>query len=202
MLTRPSIVLDVDDVLFPFCEAIHPVIQDAGLCNDQGPPSQWDLAAHYGSPASELWDCITDAYSDGLLMQPPFEHVPEMLDVLREMGASLHIVTARGCFRNGLSEQDQLVREQTREWLDLYDVPHDTVSFARDKTGPALRYEADYALDDNPDHVQSLMDIGVEAFLADQPHNQWAEHLEAVRVDGLAHFIAVVDRELTTMAGV
>lgn len=97
------------------------------------------------------------------------EPIWESLDVLhrfRGAGHSLHIITDRSWGSPGASER------VTRDWLDRFGYPYDSLTISRDKTV----VPTDMFIDDKPRNVDELRAVGCEAWmLLDQdclPHGR------------------------------
>jgi FMN phosphatase YigB (HAD superfamily) len=79
-----------------------------------------------------------------------------------------------------------MIREQTVDWLAAYDVPHDSLTFTKDKT----EVPADVFVDDSAKNVAQLVAAGVRTWMVNQPHNADAVH--NLRVDHVSEFVDAV----------
>lgn len=183
-----DIILDVDDVLFPWSAHAHAAIVRAGMDNG-AVITRWDCHNDYGITSEEFWGVITRAYMDGMLMQEPYPGVIEEILLLQAAGHRVHIVTARG-FEGAVA---QIVRDETANWLLRYGIPHDSLTFTKNKAS----VPADYALDDNAGNVTALRAVGVEAFLRTQDHN--LSNTVLPRMADLTAFVGHVLEEVGVM---
>ena len=175
------IMLDIDDVLFGLVDNIVHYMRKRGWVPD-GEVDRWDMHECFGMTRDGFWEVVSDGYVDGLLLQPPYDGVCATLTALRDEGGhTVHLATARG-FEGDLAA---LVRQDTVRWLTQHEVPHDSLTFTKDKTV----IDADVYLDDGVHNVEALQRAGKRAYLRDQPHNRSADHLDGVRVLDLEHFV-------------
>jgi FMN phosphatase YigB (HAD superfamily) len=175
------ILVDVDDVLFPWFDKAHAACERAGITNGVT-PSQWECFKDYGVTLDEWLAVMETATLDGSLYRGmPYPGAIEALHRLREAGHSLHIVTARGFFQHG-----DLIRRHTVEWLTDNNVPHDSLTFIKDKT----LMRVDIAVDDSLKNVTALRDAGVRTWLVDAPHNR--DVVDDLRVSSVAEFADIV----------
>lgn len=174
--------LDIDDVLYPWSQRAYEAICAAGKDKGLGLPSMWEMHEHYGLGRDEFWNIINAAYMDGMLLNAPYDGVQDLIYALMWEGYEVHLVTARGCSEGDMA---QMVREQTRECLRTHSVPHDSLTFTKDKAALGL----DYFLDDGIHNVTALREAGCEAYLRDQCHNQDSD---LPRVADLEEFVEVV----------
>jgi 5'(3')-deoxyribonucleotidase len=173
--------IDIDDVLFPWFTTAHAICEAAGITNGVV-PSSWTCHEDYGCTLQEWLDVLAAATRDGSLYAgAPIPGSVEALHRLADAGHSLHIITARGFFAHG-----DLIRRHTVEWLADYGVPHDSLTFVKDKT--LVRVDA--AVDDSWKNVQALTAAGVPTWLVDAPHNQDAVH--HTRVPSVVEFAEAI----------
>lgn len=119
--------------------------------------------------------------SGSLYSGDPYPGAVEALERLELAGHSIHLVTARGFFQQG-----HLIRSQTINWLTYYGVPHDTLTFAKDKT----IVNCDVFVDDSAKNVAALEAAGVPTWMVNQPHN--AHFIHRWRVDHVSEFVDAV----------
>ena len=86
---------------------------------------------------------------------------------LQGNGHTVHLVTARGFLAHG-----DLIKMQTLQWISDYAIPHDTLTFAKDKT----LVRTDVFADDAEHNLSTLTAAGVRTCLIDAPHNQHVMH--------------------------
>ena len=177
--------LDLDDCLFPWTEHAIAACVRAGVCDEGVQVTRWGMHEDLGISSAEFWEVIHHEYRKGMLLSPPYEGVRAALSDLQWYGGhTVHLATARG-FEGPLAS---LVRMHTVEWLTANSIPHDSLTFTRDKTV----LDVDVFLDDGIHNVDALLAAGIPAYLRDQPHNRIAgAHLNHVRVADLAEFAEV-----------
>lgn len=173
--------VDVDDVLFPWYLNAHQLCVAAKITNGIN-PTTWSPHEEYGCPMQDWLDVLEEGTLNGALYSgPPYLGAIDALWRLQNAGHSIHLVTARGFFVLG-----HLIREQTVNWLADYDVPHDTLTFAKDKT----IVRTDVFVDDSARNVEALTAAGVQTWMVNQPHNAAAVH--NLRVDHVSEFVDAV----------
>lgn len=152
---------DIDDVLYPWYVTAHGLCEAAGITNGNEPTS-WAPYEQYGCTDQQWFDALAVGTLDGSLYSvPPIEGVVDDLFRLREAGHSIHLVTARGFLRHG-----ELIRQQTVTWLRQWDIPHDSLTFSKDKRVANV----DVFIDDAAHNYDQL--IGTTAvWLLHAPHN-------------------------------
>lgn len=170
--------VDIDDVLFPWYEKAHQACVDAGITNGVQ-PTTWSPHEEYGCTAQDWFDVLEEATLNGSLYSgPPYLGAVDALWRLQNAGHTIHLITARGFFVFG-----DLIREQTIEWLEHHDVPHDSLTFSQDKTAIPV----DVFIDDSAKNCAALVAAGVRTFMVNQPHNTHADH--ELRVDHICEFV-------------
>lgn len=158
-----DIAVDVDDVLFAFCDKAHEICERAGIANG-GTITQWQFHLDYGISSEDLWATLDPFIVSGELYEGwPIYGTTGQLRRLRGFGHRIHLVTARGFGPNG-----SLVEAHTRAWVRNWNVPFDTLTFSQDKT----IVHSDFALDDNVKNYAELEAAGSMAYLMDACHNQ------------------------------
>ena len=91
-------------------------------------------------------------------------------------------MTARGFFQYG-----DIIRRHTVDWLYYNDIPHDALSFCKDKAAVL----ADVYLDDGVHNVENLRRAERNVFLMDAPHNR--EYSYDQRVHDLHEFVTILE---------
>lgn len=184
-----DIMIDIDDVIVPWFETVDRRCRDAW--GDHHPPCRaWDMAAHYGVTREEWEEIVISATADGLYTTT--EPLPGSVEALRRLmwaGHRLHIVTARGFFANS-----ENIRAWTKEYLNHFAVPHETLTFAKNK--PAAQRDLgvtfDYAIDDGVHNFEALSEAGVPTYLHTAPHNSTYVAPPGRRVDSLWEFADII----------
>lgn len=161
--------VDIDDVLYPWFGLAHEACIRMGLAAISSPlPSTWSPFDEYGCTADEWYFALAEATVSGRLYGgSPIPGAVLGLQRLRDAGHSVHLVTARGFLAHG-----ELIKAQTVQWISDYAVPHDTLTFAKDKT----LVRTDVFADDAEHNLAALARAGVRTCLIDAPHNQHVVH--------------------------
>lgn len=177
------ILVDIDDCIYPWYDLAHAACERAGVTNGIRPTS-WECHTDYGITLDEWLEVMRVATLDGSLYTgDPMPGSAEALQTLRDAGHTLHIVTARGFFQHG-----DLIRRHTVEWLRDHQIPHDSLTFTKDKTF----VQVDVAIDDSWKNVEALAATGVATWLMDAEHNQGVEY--EWRVANITEFAEAVLR--------
>lgn len=172
--------VDVDDVLFPWYDRAHRACEAAGITNGVTPQT-WQPFDEYGCGLQPWLDALKVVTLDGTLYAgEPYPGAAEQLDRLRSAGHTVHLVTARGYFVHG-----DLIRSQTVLWLAKHGIPHDSLTFSRDKT----LITTDWFVDDSADNIDAVNAAGSLGVLVTRP---WNEHSDAQRVETLEQFVELV----------
>lgn len=173
--------VDIDDVLFPWFDKAHALCEEAGITNGVT-PTQWSCYLDYGVTLED-WLAVMEAGTlDGRLYSgEPYPGAVEALSRLREAGHTIHLVTARGFFAHG-----DLIRRHTIEWLADNEIPHDSLTFSKDKTF----VRTDVFVDDSWRNVSDLVAAGVRTWMVDAPHNRSNEY--HMRVPSVVEFVDAV----------
>ena len=174
--------IDIDDVLYPWYLTAHMLSEAAGITNGVT-PTTWRCYEDYGCTDQEWFDVLADATLSGdLYTAPPIGDTVEQLQRLRDAGHTIHLVTARGFMQHG-----EAIRLLTVEWLAAWDIPHDSLTFTRDKRVVVT----DVFLDDASHNYDELTAAGRKAWLLHAPHN--AEHRDGrLCVETLGEFVDAV----------
>lgn len=169
-LSTADIMVDIDDVLFPWADEVHRRSGIAGLHDGSAPWKTWHMWEDYGCSKEAWLDVIADATLDGMYTDtPPYADAAEAIRRLWWNGHKVHMVTARG-----FMEHADEIRRWTPDWLAEFGIPYDTLHFAKDKVAVqhelAIRY--DWAIDDGVHNYEALDAAGVEVYLLTRPHNE------------------------------
>jgi hypothetical protein len=181
-----SIVIDIDDVLFPWYRSAHAICEAAGITNGVE-PTTWEVWEDYGIEPEQWWATLRAATLDGSLYEAaPYEGSLNATWRLEAAGHFVHLVTARGTHT-----EDPVLREcieaATHRWLAAWHFPYDSLTFSADKT----IVPADFAVDDNTSNYDALERAGAVSFLVNQPWNAPYDDGRR-RVDSLAAFAAII----------
>lgn len=164
-----DVMVDIDEVIFPWAEKIHEKCGLLGLHDGTKPWTSWQMWEDYGCTKDRWLDAIIAATSDGLYVATdPIPGAVEAINLLLWEGHRIHLVTARGFMANGRE-----IRDWTRQWLDAYGVGRTTLTFAQDKVEAmdALEVRFDLAIDDSQKNWEHLTAAGINAWLLTAPHN-------------------------------
>lgn len=165
--------VDIDDVLFPWYDRAHTASVTAGIADILHTPHTWHPYREYGCEPQAWYDALAVATLDGTLYAgEPMPGVVDALTRIRDAGHTVHLVTARGHLAHGAA-----IKTQTIQWLDEHTIPHDTLTFSRDKTV----VPCDWFIDDNVDNATAVAATGARAYLHRQPWNLHNRTLPVVR---------------------
>lgn len=158
--------VDIDDVLMPWAETAVGLTQH--LSGGQPAAEHWHYWREWPCTDRQVWDVLDEAtVSGGLYDLPPYDGVLDELTRLSEGGCSIHLITARGF----VGQYAGLIRRLTTEWVETWGVPHDTLTFAKDKA--AIAYGSGWwFVDDSVRNYDALAAAGVNARLLNRPHNR------------------------------
>lgn len=79
-----------------------------------------------------------------------------------------------------------MIRNQTVDWLKKYAVPHESLTFTKDKT----IVDVDVFVEDSAKNVQELAAAGVLTFMVSRAHN--AKYVYSPRVKSLSEFADII----------
>jgi uncharacterized HAD superfamily protein len=166
-----KIGVDLDGVCYDFAGSLkHFLVEHEGFNpDDLGDPTCWEFYdKDWGLHLNEFLEHFAEGVDRGIVFVhgDPHQGTVETLTRLKDDGHTIHIVTHR--------QVGQLSTENTMYWLKKHGIPHDTITFSKDKT----IVNNDYFIEDNVDNHLSLEAAGVRSVLMDRPwnehHNTWA----------------------------
>lgn len=159
-MTSYDIILDFDDVIYPFCNGILAVLAKEGIT---GSITQWAVEEDFDMEREEFWDLIYQPkHHETLFLQRIESDVLCQMRRLRYAGHRLHIVTAR---------QGETSEGFAREVIARDHVPVDSITFTKDKGPMVAELNATFSLDDGPHNYAALDQQDHLTFLMDAPHN-------------------------------
>lgn len=181
--------VDLDGVMFDYTENITRFILDSlaevaphdtakrDLILDT-PPSQWHFYRDWGYTDEEFVAFNQQAAAAGKLYRGGIEPGwVTTLGKLKAAGHSVHIITARFEGAPG----------PTADWLIQHEVPHDALTFAKDKSKLGL----DVLIDDRHENIADWVATGAPGILYDKPWNQHS-NVGAIRAYNPEHVAAAI----------
>lgn len=186
-MTNPTynIILDFDDVIYPFCGGIMAVLAEEGIT---GEITRWDLERDFGFDGPTFWEMVYQPkHHETLFLQPiPFDLIAQIRR-LRYAGHRLHVVTAR---------EGDAPEYFCREALRQNNIPLDSLTFTKDKGPMVEELDAAFSLDDGPHNYETFIQFGHYPMLMDAPHNRGFDQAsdgQAVRrIDSMNTFANIV----------
>lgn len=167
--------VDIDEPLFPWYDLAHKACEQAGIANGVTPTSYAPFE-DYGCTRQEWLDALDVARKNGMYLRAPIGGAAAALWKLTHAGHSIHLVTARGQFAGGAR-----IKADTARWLYEWNIPHDSLTFAADKS----LIRVDYFIDDRMEHLNEVgaaNDPIAALFLIDHPTNRGCDDRIAFRV--------------------
>lgn len=158
-----SIILDFDDVIYPFTEGVMDVLRAEGV--DKGRTiTQWNMHEDFGMDRQEFWRLLhKPEHFDTLYGRRIEGRVRMHLEDLMIAGHTLHVVTAR---------KGAHLERQTRHVLEKHRVPFHSIIFAHDKGSMIDPLDASFSLDDRPENYLELDRDQHLTYLMERPHNR------------------------------
>lgn len=139
-----KIGFDLDGVVYDFLscfrEYVMKVRPDLEV-EDKG-STRWEFYEDWGLSLGEFLNLMRDAAEAGHLYttQPPIEGIADVMYWCRNAGHSVHIITHRAEYG---------AKANTERWLAKWGVPHDTLTFSKDKH----IVDADVLIEDRPENL-------------------------------------------------
>lgn len=183
MSKKLAIGVDLDGVCYDFDGSfIHYLTEYRGIDPTRLPrPQRWEFWPDWGMEFDEWLQYFNEGVDDRVI----FMHGHAAWDSkfalkrLKSDGHTVHIVTHRQNGRRAV--------ENTVDWLRREQIPHDTLTFAKDKTV----IKTDLFIEDNVDNYNALREAGVEAWIVDRPWN--INYDVPHRVQNWNQFLRIVD---------
>lgn len=180
--------VDLDGVVADFTQAFGDYVRNYGDPEDRNrhfpPPSCW----HFGN-----WNLKGDfedyyerfIHSGGYKRVPVIQGAVASLQAIRELGWKIHIITNRGTSEGATARNHKAIKN-TLTWLAANDIPHDTLSFVKDKTAILC----DVILEDAPHHLEAFIaknKAGVavtpDVIAMGQPYNKRFQYCDPLVID-------------------
>jgi len=159
--------VDIDGCIYDWAARAHEASAAAGITNGVT-WSSWLMHEDYGVDLQTWLDVLEPVTLDGsLYLGEPMPGAVEALQRLQDEGHSVHLITARG-----LQSWSSLIRGWTVQWLEKCAVPHDSLSFTKDKS--LLRLDA--LADDAEHNIREATAAGTPSCLIDAQHNSGSDH--------------------------
>ncbi len=159
-----NIGIDLDGCLYDFGKSLaHYLVEYEDFPTEVAtPPKVWNFFLDWGLSIDDYIKAYARGVDAGVVLrvgEPDIDSV-EVLNLLREGGHTLHIVTYRTVGKRAV--------QNTMEWLEEYEVPYDTITFSKDKT----IVKNHIFIEDNMDNFKALWAADIECFLMDRPWNE------------------------------
>jgi len=170
------IAVDLDGVVYDFYNDFKDYVEYREQADLPFIRPRWDFYEQFGLSEEEFINYCDEGVDDGWIFRQglPYEGAIPYLEMLKADGHSLHLVTHRFFGEHAVLN--------TMEWLKEWDLPYDTITFAKDKTIVA----ADLLLEDLPANVTASWDAGIPAVIMTR---SWNEDWDApARVDSWTEF--------------
>ncbi|WP_179377833.1 hypothetical protein [Rhodococcus sp. ACS1] len=182
-----KIGLDLDGCLYNFEDSLREFLRSEdypeGLMTE---PQRWSFHDDWGLSYEEFRDACNEGVDEGYVFScgEPYEGVQEGVRRIKEMGHSIHIITARAYGSPGMAQLN------TARWLAAYGIEYDTLTFSHDKTV----VQTDVMLEDNIGNYEALEAAGTIAVLMDRPWNRGTpEDYRRTRVLSMDHFVELIE---------
>jgi hypothetical protein len=177
------LVVDIDDVLYPWYEIAHTICDERGVTNGNRPAADYNPYTAYGITREEWFSALEPATLSGALYAgEPSPGVIESLRNLQGEGHTIHLATARGWLPHGA-----IIKAHTARWLYEWGVPYDSLSFTRDKT----ILDGDVWVDDSPKNYDAVWNRANVCYLVSQPWNMSVD-AGIFRVEDFNHFAQTI----------
>jgi len=183
------LAIDLDGVVYPFTETLarHIHRRTGKPMEEMTAPVQWEFWEQWGLSKDEWLGHFNDyVHAGGFLLGRPLPGAVETLQALDKQGHTIHILTARGCHWASSPEFRRAVKQHTIRFLEIYQIPHDSLLFSAHKE----IINADIFLDDCQAHLEDIARAGKRAIAFDQLHNR---SFKGERVTDWAEFYDVVE---------
>lgn len=167
--------IDLDNCVFPFVEAFQ-----AACGYAPRPATRWHFYEELGMSDAQFLERYERAVDERhlFLSREPFPDAVKAINAIYDAGHSVHIVTDRF-----VGEHAQI---DTVAWLDDWEIPRDSLTFAKDKT----IVRCDTFVDDRVENVDALRAVGCAAWLLDRGREEQQGHRWLIK--GWEEFLAWV----------
>jgi FMN phosphatase YigB (HAD superfamily) len=182
--------VDVDGVLYDFVDALRRQVSKYNENTIYPEAYRWNFYQDWGLAEDEFHK----HYADGVLNREllwegtPYVGAREAWYAIRNMGHRIHIVTDR---RPHGAEKEAI--EGTLHWLNTHGFHADSIQFSPDKTlilDKVENPEKVFFVDDRPENVYDLLNVGVRAYILNRP---WNTNASGPRVNSLKEYAELVN---------
>jgi hypothetical protein len=185
------VIVDIDDVLYPWYGRAHQACVVQQIVREDPVPQTYAPHEEYGIELEEWIDIVRVATLNGFLHSAdPIDGALDGLHALEEAGWEIQLVTTRG----GWPDFATLVKEQTREWLHDWRVPHRGLHFVKSKGTVAQVLGASHAIDDLSKNYYDLTAAGCRTYLQNRPWNADEKGI-SLRVSDMREFALALNTE-------
>ncbi len=164
-LSRPAIVLDLDDVLANLRQTLYRVLsRNTGIDRHWQDWPNYDLCAHFTLDKSALVTMLVD--EQVLETCEPEPDAAAATACLSELGYELAIITARAWHPQA--------NAVTQHWLRAHGIHYDSlqvIPLGGNKLEVLPNTEVVMAVDDHPDNIQRYQEVGIPALMMHRPWN-------------------------------
>ena len=163
--------VDLDGVVYDFADSFRRYLIGEGYRSSDLPdPWKWNTWECWGMSQEEWLDHFSAGVEAGVIFGTgePFPGAVEALQRLWNSYHDIHIVTHRTVHPDAIG--------WTAKWLAEHDIPHTSLTFAKDKTVVPV----DVFIEDNVENAFALSAAGTEAVLMDRPWNRVAPGIRRV----------------------
>lgn len=159
--------VDLDEVVYPFVDVFALWVHETTgrPLEELGTAQRWEFYEDWGYPLDEFLRLFAAGVDAGFVFRKglPAPGALDALHTLKRAGHSLHVVTDRSI--------GSCAQASTEAWLQEHKVPYDSITYAADKT----IVRTDVFVDDKPENVLALREVGCAAFMWDNGRKDQAE---------------------------
>lgn len=183
-----KIGIDLDGVCFNFEDSLRAyLVRELGFSKMMCPdPTRWDFHNDWGLSYEDFKHACNEGVNAGyvFLYGDPYPGVVEGVNRIKDMGHSVHVITARAYGNPGIAQLN------TDTWLAKHKIPYDTITYARDKTV----VPTDFMIDDAIHNYEALEAAGTCAVLMDRAWNRGTpEDHRRMRALDMRHFADMIE---------
>lgn len=183
--------VDIDDVLHAWYDKAHDWCAELGLAPQHPRPQTWAPFNEYPDMAPEDWfEALALAVDEGehLYLSDPIPGAVYALNKARNAGHEIHLITNRGQLAKGTA-----IKGLTLEWIERHNIPHDSITFTRDKVTVCRSFDITHAIDDSIKNLKAYKAAKVKFAVQHRPWNADFQH--PWRVDHIQQFVDQIIEE-------